>query len=102
MDIQQPATIAESRKAPIVVGSGDWLEPAVKSMKGRSSDTIFCGDMAKIPNAPDCCADCHEDWNEGYYNPEWREPDKTIPHKYCLCCAMRLFAETQAGSNGGR
>ena len=25
MDIQQPATLAESRKAPIVVGSGDWL-----------------------------------------------------------------------------
>ena len=25
MDIQQPATPAESRKAPIVVGSGDWL-----------------------------------------------------------------------------
>ena len=27
MDIQQPATPAESRKAPIVVGSGDWLDP---------------------------------------------------------------------------
>ena len=26
MDIQQPATLAESRKAPIVVGSGDWLD----------------------------------------------------------------------------
>jgi hypothetical protein len=25
MDIQQPATLAESRKAPIVVGSGDLL-----------------------------------------------------------------------------
>ena len=25
MDIQQPETLAESRKAPIVVGSGDWL-----------------------------------------------------------------------------
>ena len=29
MDIQQPATLAESRKAPIVVGSGDWLDPKV-------------------------------------------------------------------------
>ena len=25
MDIQQPATLAESRKAPIVVGSGDYV-----------------------------------------------------------------------------
>ena len=25
MDIQQPVTLAESRKAPIAVGSGDWL-----------------------------------------------------------------------------
>jgi len=29
MDIQQPATLAESRKAPIVVGSGDWLDSAI-------------------------------------------------------------------------
>jgi hypothetical protein len=26
MDTQQPTTLAESRKAPIVVGSGDWLD----------------------------------------------------------------------------
>ena len=25
MDTQQPATLAESRKAPTAVGSGDWL-----------------------------------------------------------------------------
>ena len=30
MDIQQPATLAESRKAPIVVGSGDLLGHNVK------------------------------------------------------------------------
>ena len=31
MDIQQPATLAESRKAPIVVGSGDLLCLTVES-----------------------------------------------------------------------
>ena len=31
MDIQQPATLVESRKAPIVVGSGDWLAAAALS-----------------------------------------------------------------------
>ena len=34
MDIQQPATLAESRKAPIVVGSGDWLG-CVKFIKAK-------------------------------------------------------------------
>ena len=31
MDIQQPATLAESRKAPIVVGSGDLLGHGIRS-----------------------------------------------------------------------
>ena len=36
MDIQQPATLAESRKAPIVVGSGDWL--GIRIMKNNFCD----------------------------------------------------------------
>ena len=41
MDIQQPATLAESRKAPIVVGSGDWLD-------GERAMCYKCGKEAKI------------------------------------------------------
>jgi hypothetical protein len=33
MDIQQPATLAESRRAPIVVGSGDWLGIAINDIQ---------------------------------------------------------------------
>ena len=36
MDTQQPATLAESRKAPIVVGSVDWLGIAINDMKKKS------------------------------------------------------------------
>ena len=46
MDIQQPATLAESRKAPIVVGSGDWL------------DAIVCDDNVRVLSGlPDACID---------------------------------------------
>ena len=33
MDIQQPTTLAESRKAPIVVGSGDLLDSRITTNK---------------------------------------------------------------------
>lgn len=39
MDIQQPATLAESRKAPIVVGSGDWLDGLREMLKKLESET---------------------------------------------------------------
>jgi predicted NAD/FAD-dependent oxidoreductase len=44
MDIQQPTTLAESRKAPIVVGSGDWLG-------GCRVATTMCG----MTNAQNVC-----------------------------------------------
>ena len=46
MDIQQPATLAESRKAPIVVGSGDWLDVPVYYQD--ASVTIYHGDSFEI------------------------------------------------------
>jgi DNA modification methylase len=41
MDIQQPATLAESRKAPIVVGSGDWLDGNFVTIKNGDCRTVL-------------------------------------------------------------
>jgi len=41
MDIQQPATLAESRKAPIVVGSGAWLGCVVKYIQDANTGLTF-------------------------------------------------------------
>ena len=41
MDTQQPATLADSRKAPIVVGSGDWLGRVVKYVQDANTGLTF-------------------------------------------------------------
>ena len=44
MDTQQPATFAESRKAPIVVGSGDLLGHSQRTKYMKIGDKVVCVD----------------------------------------------------------
>ena len=63
MDVQQPETLAESRKSPIVVGSGDWLEHLADGSLmvwsnggGTQSATIAALiDAGELPKPHICC-----------------------------------------------